>query len=34
MRTLESEVDDRFAPAPSLAELARDDRGFYDAFGS
>ncbi len=34
MRTLEAEVGGRFAPAAPIEELARDDRGFYDAFGS
>ncbi len=34
MRVLEAEVGARFAPAPSLEGLARDDRGFYDAYGS
>jgi len=34
MRALEAEVGPRFTPAPPLDELARDDRGFYDAYGS
>jgi 3-hydroxyacyl-CoA dehydrogenase/enoyl-CoA hydratase/3-hydroxybutyryl-CoA epimerase len=34
MRTLAVDLGGRFAPAEPLLELARDDRGFYDAFGS
>jgi 3-hydroxyacyl-CoA dehydrogenase/enoyl-CoA hydratase/3-hydroxybutyryl-CoA epimerase len=30
---LEERYGARFAPAPLLEELARQDRGFYDAFG-
>ena len=30
---MEGKYGSRFAPAPMLVELARDNRGFYDAFG-
>lgn len=33
-RALQDEVGDRFAPPPLLEQLAREDRGFYEAFGS
>lgn len=33
LERLEAAVGPRFAPAPVLLRLARDDRGFYDAFG-
>jgi 3-hydroxyacyl-CoA dehydrogenase/enoyl-CoA hydratase/3-hydroxybutyryl-CoA epimerase len=33
IRTLYERHGDRFAPAPLLLDLARENRGFYDAFG-
>ncbi len=32
LESYESTFGERFAPAPLLRELARSDRGFYDAF--
>ncbi len=34
MKRLQDEFGDRFEPAPLLVELARSNRGFYEAFGS
>jgi len=32
-KDLQHEIGDRFAPAPLLEKLARENRSFYGAFG-
>jgi len=34
IRTLHEQFGDRFEPAPVLLDLARENRGFYEAFGA